>query len=79
MDELYDKAEVSISNGQYKEDMQAFWYSNSIRLPSTYHQKVAKSRGDPIEIRLGRFLRRLKVNFRFGIVLEQHLEDMQAF
>ena len=60
MDELYDKAEVSISNGQYKEDMQAFWYSNSIRLPSTYHQKVAKSRGDPIEIRLGRFLRRLK-------------------
>ena len=53
MDELHAKAEVSISYGQYKEDMQAFWHSNSISFAEYMHQKVAKSRRDLIEIRSG--------------------------
>ena len=43
MDELHDEAEVSISSGQYKEDMQAFWHSNSMSfaeyMPSKSRQK----------------------------------------
>ena len=43
MDELHDEAEVSISSGQYKEDMQAFLHSNSMSfaeyMPSKSRQK----------------------------------------